>query len=272
MKKSTAIALLALAFFLLRTANGIAADLPNDGRRPWIGITSTVDKDHSDIVCPIPYVEAVRQAGGLPVIVPPLDAEGIQSEYLHRLDGLVLIGGWDIPPAAYGEQPHPTTEEMPAIRWEWEPRLINTWLESEKPLLGICLGAQMTNVVTGGTLIQDIPSQVGKEVIHRDEKLVWHSVEIKPGTRPHAVLGVDELMVTSSHHQAAERIGQGLEVVARSDDGVVEAMEMPGVPWRLFLQWHPERMEKSHYDKIFGALVGACRQERRPASEVKSDQ
>ncbi len=209
-------------------------------------------------VCSTSYVRAIQNAGGLPVIVPALESEELQAEYLKRLDGLVLIGGWDIPPAAYGEEPHPTTEEMPTVRWQWEHRLIEKWLESQKPLLGVCLGAQMTNVVTGGTLIQDIPSEVGKDVVHRGEKLAWHRVTIQPGTRLHHVLGVDEMTVTSSHHQAAERIGRGLVVAARSDDRVVEAMETPGDTWRIFLQWHPERMDESHQEKIFGALVRAC--------------
>ena len=233
-----------------------AAELSATHTKPWIGITSTVDE--GKIVCSLPYVQAVRQAGGLPVIVPPLESEILQTEYLRRLDGLVLIGGWDIPPAAYGEEPHSTTEVMPAVRWEWEHRLIEKWLDSDKPLLGICLGAQMTNVVTGGSLIQDIPSEIGTEVTHRGKPAPHHRITIEPGTRLHEILAVGELVVSSSHHQAAERIGQGLKVVARSDDGVVEALETSGKRWLLLLQWHPERMDASHHGKIFGALVDAC--------------
>jgi putative glutamine amidotransferase len=259
MKKTTAITILAIGFFLLPCMGSVAAESANTEQRPWIGITSTVDD--GNVACSAKYVRAVRQAGGLPVIVPPLEDNQLQDEYLQRLDGLVLIGGWDIPPASYGEEPHPTTEEMPAVRWEWERRLIKTWLDSEKPLLGICLGAQMTNVVTGGTLIQDIPSEVGKQVSHRSKPAVSHRVMIQPNTRLHRVLGVDELVVNSSHHQAAERIGRGLRVVAESDDGVVEALETPGPRWLLLLQWHPERMKGAHHSKIFGALVDACRKE-----------
>lgn len=259
MNRSTTITLLAVGFFLFWRADIIAADAAGTEQRPWIGITSTLDE--GKVVCSSKYVHAVRQAGGLPIIVPPLEDNELQTEYLQRLDGLVLIGGWDIPPAAYGEESHPTTEEMPAVRWQWEHRLIKTWLDTEKPLLGICLGAQMTNVVTGGTLIQDIPSEVGKKVIHRNKPALSHRVTIQPDTRLHRVLGVDELVVNSSHHQAAERIGGGLKVVARSDDGVVEALETPGDRWLLLLQWHPERMDAAHHSKIFGALVDACGQE-----------
>ena len=228
----------------------------NEHARPWIGITSTVKEGR--VACSAAYVRAVRQAGGIPVIVPPLEEQGLQSEYLNRLDGLVLIGGWDIPPSAYGEAPHETTEVMPEVRWQWEHRLIEKWLSSNKPLLGICLGAQMTNVVTGGTLIQDIPSEVGTKVKHRDEELVWHRVTLLPGTRLREIFGEDELTVTSSHHQAADKIGKGLQVAARSDDGVVEALEISGDVWRVFLQWHPERMDESHFVKVFGGLVEAA--------------
>ena len=256
MKKATTLTLLSISIFLLQYVNSNAADSQNVKQRPWIGITSTIDE--GKIVCSSKYVQAVRQAGGLPVIVPPLEDNELQADYLHRLDGLVLTGGWDIPPASYGEEPHPTTEEMPAVRWQWEHRLIKKWLDSEKPLLGICLGAQMTNVVTGGTLIQDIPSEVGTQVIHRNKPAVSHRVTIQPNTRLHEVLGVEELVVNSSHHQAAERIGRGLKVVARSDDGVVEALETPGQRWLLLLQWHPERMDPAHHSKIFGELIDAC--------------
>ena len=243
--------------FLVCGARGHAAEPSALPARPWIGITSTVDENN--VVCPLAYVQAVTKAGGLPVVIPPLESLSLQNEYLQRLDGLVLIGGWDIPPAAYGEEIHPTTEEMPPIRWQWEHRLIHTWLKSQKPMLGICLGAQMTNVVKGGTLIQDIPSEVGQEVIHRNEPAAQHPIRLQPETRLHQILGVGELVVNSSHHQAVERIGDGLIVAARSADGVVEALETPGDRWLLLLQWHPERMEEQHHAKIFGAFVDACK-------------
>lgn len=251
-----AVLLLTIVPFLLRGVAAHAAEPSVVPARPWIGITSTVDDNK--VVCSVAYVQAVKKAGGLPVIIPPLESESLQNGYLQRLDGLVLIGGWDIPPGVYGEEPHPTTEVMPPIRWEWEHRLIQTWLKSRKPMLGICLGAQMTNVVMGGTLIQDIPSEVGEEIIHRNKPPAQHGVRIQPETRLHRILGVSELVVNSSHHQAAEQIGDGLIVAARSADGVVEALETPGDRWLLLLQWHPERMEDKHHAKIFGAFVEAC--------------
>lgn len=226
------------------------------GPAPWIGVTSTIED--GELRCPVAYIKAVREAGGVPVIIPVMRDTDLQAEYLNRLDGLVLIGGADVPAAAYGEKPHATLHEMPEARWEWERRLVRLWLQSEKPLLGVCLGAQLTNVVTGGTLIQDIPSQVGDEVSHRQSGGVRHAVTIRPGSRLREILGADRLSVYSSHHQAVRTVGKGLEVVARSDDGVVEALEMPGDRWILLLQWHPEQMDRPHREAVYGALVEAC--------------
>ncbi|NQU21031.1 MAG: gamma-glutamyl-gamma-aminobutyrate hydrolase family protein [Candidatus Nealsonbacteria bacterium] len=250
---------------MLCGARSLAADPPSEPVRPWIGITSTV-KDGA-VVSTSTYARAVRRSGGVPVIIPVMKDESTQAEYLRRLDGLVVIGGGDIPPEAYGEEPHPTVKVMPRDRWEWERRLIRHWLDSDKPLLGICLGAQMTNVVSGGSLVQDIPSQVGDKVVHRKDGTAppaaggtaRHEVTIERDSRLHRILAVERTEVLSCHHQSIKRVGKGLRVVARSDDGVVEALEMPGERWGLLLQWHPERMAQPHCRAVFGALVSAAR-------------
>jgi putative glutamine amidotransferase len=108
------------------------------------------------------YVEAVRAAGAVPVVLPPLDDEEALAAYVQRLDGLVLVGGRDIPAGAYGEEDTSDGAEMPSRRWEFESELLRGWLATDKPVLGICLGSQFANVVQGGTLIQDIPSEVGR--------------------------------------------------------------------------------------------------------------
>ncbi len=249
-----------VGLIVVRCGAAQGEDLSNRAERrpaPWIGVTSTVED--GKIRCPVAYIEAIRETGGIPVIIPVMQDTDSQADYLRRLDGLVLIGGADVPPAAYGEESHPTVHEMPPSRWEWERRLVQAWLQSEKPLLGVCLGAQLTNVVTGGTLIQDIPSQVGDDVTHRQSGGVRHAVTIHPGSRLREILGVDRLKVYSSHHQAVRTVGKDLVVVARSDDGVVEALEMPGQRWLLLLQWHPEQMDRPHRETVYGALVEACR-------------
>jgi putative glutamine amidotransferase len=207
------------------------------------------------------YVEAVRAAGGVPVVLPPLNDHEALAAYLQRLDGLVLVGGRDIPPEAYGGETTSTTIPMPLQRWEFESELLRRWLTTDKPVLGICLGSQFANVVQGGTLIGDIPTDVGDEVVHATPAGVLHRVRIDPKSKLYSILGESEVDVWARHHQAVDTLGEGLSVAARSDDDLVEATEMRGKPFAVFVQWHPERMEGTeHREKIFRALVEASEQ------------
>ncbi len=200
------------------------------------------------------YVQAVAEAGGVPVVLPTIDDDGILRRYLQSLDGLVLTGGGDVPPSAYGQQPHQTVKPLPPQRYDFERKLIALWLASGKPILGICLGMQFTNVVAGGTLIQDIPSQVGTQVNHR----AYHTVKIVPTSSLAKLLGAEQARVFSSHHQAVSDLGTGLIVAARSEDGVIEALERVDGGFGLFVQWHPELTNDfRHRDAIFSALVRA---------------
>ena len=232
--------------------------------RPLIGITSVYQARQQENSGPsvsvdFYYIQAVVENGGLPIILPTIKQKEVLRQYVEQLDGLVLIGGADVPPSAYGEQPHDTVKAMPVQRYEFESRLIDLWLESGKPLLGICLGMQFTNVVLGGTLIQDIPSQVGTEVVHRGND-AHHWVRIEPNTRLAEILGAEEAKVNSNHHQAVKGVGRGLKVVARSSDGVIEALEKAEGGFGLFVQWHPESMtgDMAHRKAIFGELVRCC--------------
>lgn len=224
---------------------------------PLIGITSVYKVDDKGIAhtqINFNYAQAVAENGGIPVVLPTIDNEQIIQRYVKELDGLVLVGGDDIPPSAYGEQPHETVEILPPQRYDFERKLIAKWLASKKPLLGVCLGMQFTNVVSGGSLIQDIPSEVGTRVNHRK----YHDVQIEPGSLLSQILDANEARVLSSHHQAVRRIGKGLKVIAHSEDGVNEALERTDGGFGLFVQWHPEAMDdKKHRDAIYGALVRA---------------
>lgn len=232
--------------------------------RPLIGITSVykIDQDNGSTASTLvdfAYVQAVADNGGVPVVLPTIKSEEILRQYVNELDGLVLIGGADIPPAAYGQQPHKTVKVMPRQRYDFERKLISLWLDSGKPILGVCLGMQFTNVVSGGTMIQDIPSQVGTKVIHRGDD-VYHWVDIEKNSRLAKILGTDRAFVYSNHHQAVKELGGGLKVAARSEDGVIEALERANGGFGLFVQWHPESMAKdtAHRDAIYSALVQAC--------------
>jgi putative glutamine amidotransferase len=201
------------------------------------------------------YVRAVAANGGVPVVLPTVDEEQVLQKYLSTLDGLVLIGGDDIPPAAYGEQPDKTVVPHTQERYEFERKLIARWLASGKPLLGVCLGMQFTNVVSGGTMIQDIPSEIGTKVKHRG----YHRVQIEPGSSLAKLLGGTEASVLSIHHQAVDKLGKNLRPMARAEDGIVEALERTDGKFGLFVQWHPESMtDLVHRNAIYGALIRAA--------------
>jgi putative glutamine amidotransferase len=224
-----------------------------------IGITSVYEPAKGDksaeITAGFAYARAVAENGGVPVVLPTVDDERVLQKYLNMLDGLVLIGGDDIPPEAYGEQADRTVQPLAKERYDFERKLIARWLASGKPLLGVCLGMQFTNVVSGGTMIQDVPSEVGTQVNHRG----YHRVQIEPGSNLASLLGATEASVLSSHHQAVERLGKDLKPVARSEDGIVEALERTDGGFGLFVQWHPESMtDIAHRNAIYGALVHAA--------------
>ena len=250
--------LLLLSLMLISVCCGCQGN--NRSSRPLIGITSVyhVDEDNGSVstVTGFAYVKAVAENGGVPVILPTITSEEILLRYVEELDGLVLVGGDDIPPDAYGQQPHETVKIMPKQRYNFESQLIPAWLSSGKPILGVCLGMQFTNVVSGGTLIQDIPSQVGTEVAHRRK---YHRVRIEPNSSLANFLDNEEAMVYSSHHQAVDKLGKKLKVIAHADDGVIEALERVDGGFGLFVQWHPEFMKDIvHRDAIYGALVRAA--------------
>ncbi len=225
--------------------------------RPIIGITSVYSANNKSgtTMVNFAYVKAVTEAGGAPLILPTISEDQILPQYVDRLDGLVLVGGDDIPPSAYGQQPHETVKIMPTQRYNFERNLISLWWARGKPLLGICLGMQFTNVVAGGSLIQDIPSQVGTTVKHRH----YHNVKIEPKSTLTKILGAEQAYVYSNHHQAVKDLGRNLKIIARSEDGVAEAMERTDGKFGLFVQWHPEASDDvEQRNAIYGALVRAC--------------
>ena len=252
-----------LAFLLVLIAV-VGCDKKVPPGRPLIGITSAYKEGASNnsarTEVGFTYVRAVVENGGVPFVLPTINDEEAIERYVAELDGLVLVGGLDIPPEAYGQEAHETVRELPEQRYEFERKLIRQWLSSGKPVLGVCLGMQLTNVVSGGSMIQDIPSQVGTDVVHRGEGS-WHNVRIEKGSQLEEILGGRGAFVYSSHHQAVDRLGKNLKVTAHSDDGVIEALERTSGGFGLFVQWHPEAMTKdtAHRDAIYSAIVDACR-------------
>ena len=247
--------LLLLVLAVLSASFGCQSTRPP--ARPLIGITSVYSANNKNGTTWVDfaYVKAVTETGGTPLILPTISEEQILIQYVEQLDGLVLVGGDDIPPSAYGQQPHETVKIMPTQRYNFERNLISLWWARGKPLLGICLGMQFTNVVTGGSLIQDIPSQMGTTVKHRG----YHNVTIEPKSSLAKILGAEQVYVYSNHHQAVKDLGKNLKIIARSEDGVAEAMERTDGKFGLFVQWHPEASDDvEQRNAIYGALVRAC--------------
>ena len=259
-KQQRAVKKVFLVLSLSLISTNCSCQSTNRPSRPVIGITSVykVDEDNgsASTMVSFAYVKAVAENGGVPVILPTITNEEIMKRYAEELDGLVLVGGDDIPPGAYGQQPHETVKIMTEQRYNFERQFIPAWLSSGKPILGVCLGMQFTNVVSGGTLIQDIPSQVGTEVAHRRK---YHNVRIEPDSSLAKFLGKQQAKVYSNHHQAVDKLGNNLKVIAHADDNVIEALERVKGGFGLFVQWHPEAMEDTaHRDAIYGALVQAA--------------
>ena len=220
------------------------------------------------VLVPRSYLTAVQRAGGLALILAP-DAELVEepAQALELVDGLLLTGGADIDPASYGEPRHPETVDTVPERDEFEIALTRGAIELHLPLLGICRGMQLLNVALGGTLLQHLPERLGHEE-HRRVPGSFdgadHDVELVPGSLAARVAGETRHAIKSHHHQAVDRLGEGLVVSGRDiDDGLPETIEMPERDFVLGVQWHPEADEES---RVVGALVSEAA--RRASDEV----
>jgi putative glutamine amidotransferase len=197
------------------------------------------------------YVEAVRRAGGLPLILPAASSRRDLEALLSAAGGILLTGGDDLRATRWGEPIHPKARLMDARRERSDLGLAAEADRRGLPILGICLGMQVLNVARGGTLVQHLPA-------HRRRRR--HPVTIEPGTKLRRILGTDACPVASSHHQAVARVGRGLRVSARSDDGLIEGIEDPRARFFVGVQWHPERMGRSPTQgRLLRAFVQACR-------------
>jgi putative glutamine amidotransferase len=192
------------------------------------------------------------------VVVPIIDDRAALTEYLNRLDGFLFTGGEDIPPQAYGQKKHVRTQVCHPRRFAQDRLLAELVLQREIPVLAICMGMQLVNVVYGGTLIQDIETDIQHTPIDEGNDS-YHSIVLEEESLLHQILGATDLEVNSAHHQAVERLAPGLRVLARASDGIVEAVQMTDREFFLGVQWHPERIvDRSEQLRLFEAFVGAC--------------
>jgi gamma-glutamyl-gamma-aminobutyrate hydrolase PuuD len=232
---------------------------PAVGPRPVIGVTAYGERasygvwDHEAVLLPRTYPDVVIAAGGVPVLLPPVPES---AAAVDRLDAVVLAGGPDVGPDRYGESPHPRTGQPRPERDTAELAVLHRALERGIPVLGVCRGAQVLNVGLGGTLVQHVPDVVGHPG-HNPSPGVFGTTEVtlEAGSRVGAALGLSA-SVRCHHHQALDRLADGLVVTGRAADGLVEAVELAGSPFVVGVQWHPE---EDHTDlRLMAALVTAA--------------
>ncbi len=239
--------------------------------RPLIGITSGTlrNKEHPEY--PVKYgqastyCDAISQAGGIPFIIPIVDSDSKRSDMLGCLDGVLFSGGNDISPSYYGQEIR-YARDLDCVRDEHESKLMKDSLGRDIPILAICRGMQMLNVVHGGTLYQDILQEAFGAVNHdghnQESGLVgmMHNIAVVERTKLSRILGARSLQANSFHHQAVDRVGDGLIVTARSSDGIIEGVEASSGEFVVGVQAHPEELVTDsglRWNRLFKAFIKA---------------
>ena len=230
---------------------------------PLIGITMYAANENREVTLPDNYIDSVRRAGGIPVLIAP--GESRTADLLDRIDGVVLAGGGDICPTCYGGEHHDSVYMVDASRDEMELQLAGQLIDRGIPTLAICRGFQIVNVTLGGTLHVHLPDHVGESILHRapPREPIPHAVSVKPESQIAKIMGSCEVEPMSWHHQAVNSVAKELSVVAHAPDGIVEAAEMPSHRWLLCVQWHPEITAglDPAQQRLFDALVCVANEE-----------
>lgn len=218
------------------------------------------------------YYDRILLAGGIPVVVPPLESEDDLNQVLDTLQGFVMIGGQDLDPRRDGFMLHPSVRTMEKRRETFDRRLMRLVAERRMPYFGIGVGMQLLNVSQGGTLFLHVPEDVPQAIPHKDlqDPAHRHSLMVVPGSLMERVYGEGEIRVNSMHHMAVDDVAPGFVVTARCPDGVVEAMESETPDWFAFgTQFHPEADSASALDvRIFEEFVDGVNAHNREFSEV----
>ncbi len=220
--------------------------------QPRIALNASLDAERVSVG--YYYIDKVRQAGGVPLILPPVSAPGALERQLAGVDGIVFIGGNDYDPALYGKPSHPTVELVLKERQDYDLALCRAVLARRIPALAICGGLQLVNIVAGGTLQVHVEGHRSKD----PKTIAEHAVTVAAGSALARVLQTTALRINSSHHQAADTPGKGLRVTAHAEDGCIEALEATDARFLLAVQWHPERMQTPESARLFAALVRAA--------------
>ena len=231
-----------------------------------IGLIGSVD-DNKVTSVNHSYVSFVEKCGALPIILPYVTSEDMLEEFAALCDGFVFMGGVDVDPIHYGEEKKEKCGTVHKYRDELELAFFKKAIATDKPIIGICRGAQLINVALGGTLYQDLPSEVGGDIMHSQKEPPTeptHGVNLTYGTPLMELLGKKRIFVNSTHHQAVKTLGKGLSLMARADDGVFESAYLEGERYLRVYQWHPEKLfdgcEESRI--ILDDFIKACARER----------
>jgi putative glutamine amidotransferase len=234
---------------------------------PVIGICAAIESarwaawEVTVNLSPRTYSLALQRAGGLALILPPDDVVAeAPDELLDMLDGLILAGGSDIDPASYGAQPHPETRGTRPERDRFEIALGTRALERDMPVLGVCRGMQMLNVIQGGTLDQHLGLELHR---HTPGAFADHGVRLEPGSLAARVVGAESTEVKSAHHQGIDQLGEGVVASGYAEDDLVETIELPDRTFAVGVLWHPEEDERS---RVVGALVEEARSRMKAAA------
>jgi len=231
-------------------------------KSPIIGVTPLWDAERKSVWMLPEYLEGVKAAGGVPVVLPIEMSEADADRIVETCNGFLFTGGQDVAPELYGTKDTTGTIVSSAERDKLETLLLTKALQADKPILGICRGLQFINAFLGGTLWQDLPSQHPSDIVHRQDKPYvnpTHKVSLSGDLR--TLLGKDTLEVNTLHHQAIKDLGKDLIPLAESPDGLIEAVKMAGKHFVWAVQWHPEYMFKTDGDslRVFSWFVGQCK-------------
>lgn len=239
--------------------------------RPLIGVSTSEVREQvaepqgepprREMALGVKYLNAIEQAGGIPLVMPPLGPDAI-SPMLDRLSGICLSGGPDLSAEMYGARPHPQHGPTEPELDRFELAVAREADSRGLPILAVCRGCQALNVARGGSLHQHLPEDVGGPLEHRQTEYdgTSHAVEIAPGSRLAELMGTTHAEVNSFHHQAVDRLGHGLRAVAWAEDGVIEGIEAPDQPFAVGVQWHAESIvARPEQARLFASFVDAGR-------------
>ena len=229
---------------------------------PKIGLIANIEKDLR-VNMHGAYGLSIEKSGGLPLVLPYIESEEIIDAFVDSCDGFLFTGGADVEPEYYGEEKKDTCGETEPSRDKLEFAVLKKVLEKNKPILGICRGLQLINVAMGGTLYQDIPTECGSDIRHvqtEDKYAPSHPIFVENNTPLFHLVGKEIMTGNSFHHQAIKTLADGLKVMAKSHDGMIEGVYATDKKYLCAYQWHPERLYSFDDNKIlFDDFINTCK-------------